>query len=110
MAARVAAEQTARGFTRYSSELREVLIAGALAARESGEAVTVFATANGVSAPTLFGWLRERQSFVRVRPVTRAKTFAPVVSTLTVIDMASGVHVEGCTLQEAAALMREQRE
>ena len=110
LAARVAAEQTAPGFTRFSSELREVLIAGALAARESGEGVTAFAAATGALAPSLFGWLRDRCSFVRVRTATRAKAAPPVFSTLTVIDMASGVHVEGCTLLEAAALMRALRE
>lgn len=115
LATSVAAERTAAGFTRYSNELREALIAGAEAARESGTGVTAFAAATGVSAPSLFGWLRERQSFVRVRTSERSAprrvaTAAPVSqSTLTVTDMTSGVQVEGCTLTQAVELMRALR-
>lgn len=115
LATRVTAERTAPGFTRYSNELREALIASAEAARESGTGVTAFAAATGVSAPSLFGWLRERQSFVRVRTSgpsapRRAAPAAPLThSTLTVTDMTSGVQVEGCTLTQVVELMRALR-
>ncbi len=51
LAGRAKAERERADFTRYSAGLREALIAGAEAARESGEGVTAFAAATGVSAP-----------------------------------------------------------
>lgn len=74
LAGRAKAERERADFTRYSAGLREALIAGAEAARESGEGVTAFAAATGVSAPTLFWWLRERRAFVRVKTTTPAPT------------------------------------
>jgi transposase-like protein len=107
LAARVAAEQKAVGFTRYSLELRAALVSGVQAARESGTSVSWFARSTGVSVPSLYGWLRASQSFVRVR--MQGSQRPALTATLTVVDAASGVRVKGCTVEHVAALMRTLR-
>lgn len=109
LSAQVAAEQTAAGFTRYSQALREALVVGVLSARESGTSVSSFAKSTGVSAPSLYGWLRGRQSFVRVRTQGLIAARPAPTATLTVVDQASGVRVKGCTVEQAASLMRALR-